>query len=116
MVQLKDIFNNFCEASSIHGIAYWHTKEPIWVRVLWTFVTLLGISSAAYMIRNNFISWESNPIIVSVWQVPIEESPFPGITICPLDDTRYASIELALNNANLKAVESDLLNLTQLVF
>ncbi|QQP35869.1 Gonad-specific amiloride-sensitive sodium channel 1, partial [Caligus rogercresseyi] len=81
MSKLQDLFNRFCESSSIHGINYWHTT-------LWTFVTLLGIGSAAFMIRNNFISWESNPIIVSVWQVPIEQSPFPGITICPLDDTR----------------------------
>lgn len=45
-------------------------------------VVVSGMSGAIFIIDNSFKAWNKNPVITAVAQIPIEQVPFPSITIC----------------------------------
>ena len=48
----------------------------------------MGLILAVIGIDECVKGWEQNPVVTSVWQVPIESIPFPSITICPIGGER----------------------------
>ena len=86
---LLDSLVGFSQSSTIHGVPFWTEAKSLVAKALWVFIVFLGIGAAAFLIWNNFDSWAANPVVVSVVQVPIEQAPYPSVTVCPLEATRY---------------------------
>lgn len=86
---LTHLFRKFCSSSTIHGTYFWSESRSPVAKTLWGLIVLFGIVSATFIINSSFEGWKDNPVITSVMQKSIEEIPFPAITICPLDDTRF---------------------------
>ena len=67
---LRCLIQLFCERSLV-------------VKAGWSLLVLLSISSAGYLIHNSFANWSKSPIATTVSTHPIEELPFPTVTLCP---------------------------------
>ena len=66
-------------------------------------MVLLSIGFAGYLIRNSFANWSKSPIATTVATRPIEELPFPAVTVCPPEGANTA-----LNYDLMKADEGSL--------
>ena len=84
----EEVFAKFCTSSTIHGTYFWITPSSPASRIVWFFIVILGVISAAWVIKESFTAWNEHPVVTSVMQKSIEEIHFPAITICPQDDTR----------------------------
>ncbi|XP_049539274.1 pickpocket protein 28-like [Anopheles darlingi] len=88
----KNIFRDYFEASSCHGMRY--IVEPglsLLERTSWSMMVTLSLCCCISGIIYTHLRWQEKPLIVSfssrtikVWQIP-----FPAITICP--QTRIAA-------------------------
>ena len=78
------VFSKFCNSSTVHGTYFWWESRTIIGKFIWVCIVVLGIGSSALIINNSFVAWQTNPVITSVAQIPIEQIPFPSVTICPL--------------------------------
>ena len=52
-------------------------------RVLWTIILIFGISSAVYLINENFDDASSQPILTTIDTVDVTSIPFPAVTVIP---------------------------------
>ena len=52
-------------------------------RVLWTIILIFGISSAVYLINENFEDASSQPILTTIDTVDVTSIPFPAVTVIP---------------------------------
>ena len=83
---LSDIQTTLCEfleSSTIHGLVYINRSRSKWGKISWTVITLLGFSTAGYLIHDSFNDWAESPTVTSVETFPISEVPFPEVTVCP---------------------------------
>ena len=85
---LQDLFHTFSSTSTLHGMSFLGTTRNWFSKVIWIFIVLGGLVLSIIGIDQCVKGWESNPVITSVWQVPIESIPFPSVTICPIVDKR----------------------------
>ena len=56
-------------------------------KIVWVGIVIIGVATSALTINNSFRAWRANPVITSVAQIPIEQVPFPSVTICPKGNT-----------------------------
>lgn len=81
-----EFLDEFCEASSIHGIKYIGDRKLHWIERLWWLVAVvLSVYGCYRLIQESYDRWNRSPVIVtfseksaSVWNIP-----FPAVTICP---------------------------------
>lgn len=85
----RELFHKFCSSSTIHGTYFWSESHSYWAKLCWGLIVVFGVVSAIYIVNRCFEGWRANPVITSVMQKSIEEIPFPAITICPMEDTRF---------------------------
>eukprot|EP00094_Tigriopus_californicus_P011134 TCALIF_10745-PA protein Name:"Similar to ppk28 Pickpocket protein 28 (Drosophila melanogaster)" AED:0.17 eAED:0.17 QI:0/0/0/0.66/1/1/3/0/792 len=114
--ELMDLFHKFCSSSTIHGTYFWTESKSRLAKIAWGIIVLMGVLFAIFIINSSFKGWKDNPVVTSVMQKSIEEIPFPAITICPMDDTRFGYVERMANQAghknfNLKKMIAHLLRL-----
>jgi len=64
------------------------TSRSISAKLLWFLIIVAGLILSSFGIHECLKGWEANPVITAVWQVPIESTPFPSITICPIGEER----------------------------
>ncbi len=88
---LWGLFHKFCSTCTIHGTYYWMESKSVMGKLFWMTMVVMGVLMAGFIIRSSFAGWKDNPVITSVMQKSIEEIPFPAITICPTDETRYGT-------------------------
>ena len=80
-----EMWTNFVNATSLHGIRYVFWRRPLWARIGWLLI-LLGFT--AYFL---FTAYESltkyfrHPINTVVTQKYVDKLDFPAVTICPLN-------------------------------
>ena len=86
---LPEMLKTFSTTSTLHGISFVGTSASVLTKLLWLAIVILGLVLSIIGIDQCFKGWEANPVITAVWQVPIESTPFPSITICPIGDERY---------------------------
>ena len=82
------MLKTFSTTSTLHGISFVGTSASVLTKLLWLAIVILGLVLSIIGIDQCFKGWEANPVITAVWQVPIESTPFPSITICPIGDER----------------------------
>lgn len=81
-----DLFNDFCENTSIHGVKYFGGRNrPNLERGWWIISFFVSITLCSLLIHNLWIKWDESPVFVSFAEqsTPVWEIPFPAVTICP---------------------------------
>ena len=75
----------YSEASSVHGVSYVFSKSlPVLDRLLWTLLTLVALTLAAYWSLTAYNNWQENLVTTNLKDTakPVTSLPFPGVTIC----------------------------------
>ena len=93
----------FLETSSIHGLVYLATTEKV-TRLVWMFVVMAGFAGAAVLIQQSLSSWEANPVSTTLKIRPIEEIPFPRVTVCPPENT-FTTLNLDMETMETKTLD-----------
>ena len=78
-----DIFKEFLESSTVHGLVYLSTSKTLIQKALWGLIIAIAFSIALKLISNSYIEWNNNPVSTSVSTHPIQDLDFPNVTICP---------------------------------
>ena len=84
--KLLNIFENYGSSATVHGISYIFKRNS---RLQEKPVYILAVTGAVFFAiwssRDIYISWKSNPVLTTIenFAYPIENIPFPSITICP---------------------------------
>ncbi|XP_053686080.1 pickpocket protein 28-like [Sabethes cyaneus] len=90
----KQLVEEFCENSSIHGVKYFvGSKRALIEKVWWVAVFLLSLYGCGRLIYFVYQKWDNEPVIVTFAQkpTPVFQVPFPAVTICP--ETKAKSSE-----------------------
>ena len=83
---LLNIFENYGSSATVHGISYIFKRNS---RLKEKPVYILAVTGAVFFAiwssRDIYISWKSDPVLTTIenFAYPIENIPFPSITICP---------------------------------
>uniref|UniRef100_A0A336MEN0 CSON000424 protein n=1 Tax=Culicoides sonorensis TaxID=179676 RepID=A0A336MEN0_CULSO len=82
-IDRRKIFNEFCDASTIHGLKYLGTR-PLYEKILWIVFFTISLTACGYQIKATWSKWDNNPVIVTFNEnfVSITQIPFPAVTIC----------------------------------
>ncbi|XP_058985354.1 pickpocket protein 28-like [Musca domestica] len=82
---LKEIFNEYCSNTSLHGVKYFGQERP-WKEIcFWLGIFTLSFYFSSQTIRKVYQKWNDTPVIVTFSErsTPVSDIPFPAITICP---------------------------------
>lgn len=121
---LWELFSDYSETSTVHGIRYLGEKKRHWSeRVWWMIAFTISIVACAAFIYQAWIKWSDSPVIVTFAEesTPVYKIPFPSVTVCA--DTKskqrilnYTDVYYKLRDPLHKAnITNDILHLTQSV-
>lgn len=82
---LWELFSDYSEISTIHGVRYMGEKKRHWSeRVWWFFAVLSSIIVCSMLVYQTWLKWQNTPVIVTFSEesTPVYEIPFPTVTIC----------------------------------
>lgn len=82
---LDDQFEEYTGNSTIHGIRYLgERKRPVAEKIWWIIVFIISITFCTIYIRQIYMKWKYELVIVSFAEkpAPVRDIPFPSITIC----------------------------------
>ncbi|XP_005176877.1 pickpocket protein 28-like [Musca domestica] len=84
-LSLKEIYEEFCSNTSIHGFQYFGQRRQRKEVGFWIIVFIITIYLCTSIIVKIYMKWCETPVIVSFSEksTPIWSIPFPAITICP---------------------------------
>ena len=101
-----DLFGEFLESSTIHGLAYISTakvhcnliltKNPISCfqtrigKSLWGLVVLMCFLSSSVLIYESYVDFQNSPVVTSITTQHIKDLDFPKVTVCPPKDSNTA--------------------------
>jgi acid-sensing ion channel, other len=91
---VKDLFVDYANHSTIHGISYIAEQGRSWFeRIWWILVVCISVFGCGKLILD---AWNISPIIISFTDkpMPIWQIPFPAITICPFNFVHTDRINL----------------------
>jgi acid-sensing ion channel, other len=87
--------DDFACESTIAGARVFHTSESKQSRITWLFVYLLYFILIGFYVFNIFTRYQVEPeFSYEFSQIPIQELPFPAVTICHPLFSRYLVINL----------------------
>ncbi|XP_058827729.1 pickpocket protein 28-like [Topomyia yanbarensis] len=100
--QAKQLFQEYCSNSSVHGVRYLSSRERAGCeKFWWLLVFIVSIGSCALLIQKTYRKWDQTPVIVSfdekptrVWQIPL-----PAVTVCPQTKTRFTWFNFSREHA-----------------
>ena len=78
----------FCEQTTIHGFLYTvGSGNHLIVKVAWFMIVAVFMTLACFLIKMSFNDWSENPTVTTTDSAayPIENEPFPSVTICQED-------------------------------
>lgn len=82
---LWELFSDYSEISTIHGVRYLGEKKRHWSERLWWFIVfILSWVTCGLFIYQAWLKWHDAPVIVSFSEesTPVYRIPFPTVTIC----------------------------------
>lgn len=90
----KSLVDYFSE-TTVHGFRYIVEGRNLLERLIWVAIITFGFLYCFHIVWNAFDYWEKHPVETTIDQVdvPVQELPFPAITIC---DTK--SLEMPRRN------------------
>lgn len=80
-----ELFSDYSEISTIHGVRYLGEKKRHWSERVWWFLSIvISIGLSAKFISQASSKWINSPVIVSFSEesTPVFKIPFPSVTIC----------------------------------
>ena len=77
-----DILTEFLESSTIHGLVYISTSKGKFLKTLWLVIVVIAFASALNLVHNSYADWDKDPVSTTVSTHPINQLPFPNVTIC----------------------------------
>ena len=105
------MLSDFFDATTVHGFAYVHRRNPACHRLLWSILILVGFSISGWLIFEAFQDWDENPVLTTLDTIaaPITETQFPTVTVCPNEYTppdNWAYLETILNAVHFSCKEN----------
>ncbi|XP_013189656.2 pickpocket protein 28 [Amyelois transitella] len=89
--------------STLHGLRYIGEKKLTWFeRIFWLVAFGFSLVCAAFFILNVYAKWRLSPMIVSInpQNMPLEELPFPALTICNVNQAKKSVAERYLKSGD----------------
>ncbi|KAL1492020.1 hypothetical protein ABEB36_012524 [Hypothenemus hampei] len=82
----RKYFRDYSDLSSIHGVKYLGENRTTVERGWWLVVFLFSLICCFYSIYLIYEKWNNSPVIISYDndETPINQIPFPAVTICPV--------------------------------
>lgn len=80
-----ELFSDYSEYSTIHGVRYIGEKKRHWSeRLWWLIVVISSVILCSFLVSQTWLKWQNTPVIVtfSEQSTPVYEIPFPSVTIC----------------------------------
>jgi formate-dependent nitrite reductase membrane component NrfD len=59
-------FRAYCEATSIHGFAYWVAAPRLLEKLFWVVVVIIGFVCASLIINKSVDDWQKHPGVVMI--------------------------------------------------
>ena len=82
-LSFMESMKNFLESSSIHGLTHISSSRK-YARLFWITIVISGFTGAGIIIYQSFHAWHEDPVKTTEDTIPINEIPFPKVTVCPL--------------------------------
>ena len=82
--EAKKTLVDYFKETTVHGFRYIVEGRNVLERLIWGIVILFGFVFSFYAIWQAASHWETHPVETTIDQVgvPVQELPFPAITIC----------------------------------
>ena len=85
-----NLFKEFLETSTVHGLVYISKAKSIWAKIFWALLVVASFSLAIVLICNSFEGWSEKPVSSVISTRAIKDLNFPNVTICPPKNTNTA--------------------------
>ena len=102
-----NIFREFLDSSTIHGLAYISNVTSKTGKALWLTIVIGGFCTAGYLINSSFEEWRATPVATSISTHPISLLSLPVITICPPEQSNTALNVDLVKAGNITLVDTD---------
>ncbi|XP_059048648.1 pickpocket protein 28-like [Achroia grisella] len=96
-------FRDYLLTSTLHGLRYIGERKLTWFeRFFWLAAFGSSLVCAAFFILNVYAKWSMSPMIVSInpQNMPLNDLPFPAITICNVNQAKKSVAEEYLKTGN----------------
>ncbi|XP_023161497.2 pickpocket protein 28 [Drosophila hydei] len=94
----------FLRNTSLQGLKYvWNNELPGWVQFYFAKVFIVAVYVAINLAVNVFHKWQSTPVIIgtSPTLTPIQDIPFPAITVCSMNKAKKSFVA-SFQNGSVK--------------
>lgn len=121
---LWELFSDYSETSTIHGIRYLGEKKRHWTERLWWMIAFtVSVVACAGFIYQAWIKWNNSPVIMTFTEeaTHVYDIPFPAVTVCMDSKSKqrmlnYTDVYYKLKDPTHKAnITNGILHLTESV-
>ena len=107
--EVKENVLGYFSQTTVHGFRYVVQGRNIFERVIWILFILFGFMYSSKTVYDAWVHWETHPVETTIDQVsvPVQELPFPAITICDTQSlqmprrNRWMFLETLLNSVEV---------------
>ena len=78
-----EMWKNFVDATSLHGIRYVFWRRPLWARIGWLVILLVFAAYFLFTAYESITKYYRRPLNTVVAQKYEDRLDFPAVTICP---------------------------------
>ena len=103
-LSFMESMKNFLESSSIHGLTHISSSRK-YARLFWITIVISGFTGAGIIIYQSFHAWHEDPVKTTEDTIPINEIPFPKVTVCPPKHT-YTDLNFDLLNTENMTIDN----------
>lgn len=100
MVRLKEKSMKFIRASTVHGVSRIVKTDHYLVKLVWTVMILISVSSGLYIISKTVNDYNKYDVITNIERVQLKQVIFPAITVCFL---RHYNKSHFINNTLIRS-------------
>ena len=106
--EIRQAFNSYASATTIHGISYLSNENSKIERFLWLVVVVAAMMFTLLQTTTLYADWQNEPVIRTLDSIiPITDVEFPAVTICP-----QGTIDRALDAVLFKQLKEYIANRT----
>jgi hypothetical protein len=99
-IKYKSEVQTFCDEITLHGFMYIAPSRCILSKIIWICVIIVSGVSAVLVVQTLFNNWSSHPIVTTIdsTSYPVNEIPFPAVTVCPNGNDPWAFVQRVANS------------------
>ena len=110
MKGLKNLFNDFCESTTVHGLAYLTKNQHQSTKAIWFVIVLSAFTVAAMFVTQTIDGYYTKFTSTTIETKSIQNYAFPAVTFYPGDEnldkgflrTFFNQIQLTRYNGEMK--------------